>query len=84
MVRTGSNANQACIREDAQPVRTPPSHGEFANAASSTGPRSCSAAQRDATSVGVPASRHTWTAAVEHIMARPIGPIRSKAVSIAV
>ncbi len=46
-VRPGSIRDQTCCRDDSQPVGRPPRSGEFANAATSTGPIACS-------------SRHRW------------------------
>ena len=46
LVRAGSRVSQLAIREDFHPVRRPWTAGELANAASSDGPSSCSAAHR--------------------------------------
>jgi hypothetical protein len=70
-VRAGSDRIQHAHREDFQPVRRPCNRGEFANAASSTGPNACTAAQRRAMSTPSPGSTHTCTAAVELIALRP-------------
>ena len=60
-MRSGSSASQLAMRVDFHPVRRPCTTGELANAASRTGPSSCSAAQRRATSrtlAGVDAHLH--------------------------
>ena len=82
-LRSGPARSQLIQREDFQPVARPPSSGEFANAPSSTGPSSWSAAQRHRMSACSPTSSDTWTAAVEHIARRPSAPARSKYCSMA-
>ena len=82
-MRAGSARIHTAQRVDFQPVRRPCRRGEFANAASSTGPSACTAAQRAATALRSPASTQTWTAAVEHMALRPCGPMRSNDCSIA-
>ncbi|OLT28366.1 hypothetical protein BJF79_11095 [Actinomadura sp. CNU-125] len=71
-VRQGSSSVQMPCRDDRSPVRRPARTGEFANAATSTGPSASARRQRRAASArSAPMSRQTWTDAVEHIIASP-------------
>lgn len=85
--RTGSIAVHTACREERQSVRLPSCQGELANAATRTAPRRWARRQRRPKPSGpgssYPASRHTWTEAEAHIMARPAGPVRSKWASMA-
>ena len=86
-VRLGSSRDHTACRVDFQPDIRPSWNGEFANEATSTGPSPCRRCQRHRKPEGppcsCPASTHTWTEAVLHIMTRPHGPLRSKNSSIA-
>lgn len=82
-IRGASVRSSDRVRAEAHPVGSPNSRGEFAKAAMNTGPSACNAAQRAATRCGSPASTHTCTPAVLHIISRPPIPMRSNAHSIA-
>jgi len=83
--RAESSCPHTHWRVEFQPVNWPPSRGEFAVMAIMVGPSACANRTRSAQLSRGPASRLTWTEAVDVIIAAPGSavPLAAKNCSIA-
>ncbi len=80
VVRSRSRRCQTCCRPDFQPVGRPAWTGEFANAATIVGAITCSSCQRrQASSMSLPMSRLTCSAAVPVIITGPVSALSGPA-----